>query len=289
MHSISLGITFGLIALFSAGFANFLIKIPCQKIGPNKLIFYRNIFSTIFLTIILFLTLDQTNFSPKYIFITIGLSAFGYIPMYYFYKAAAIGKIGLVSPITSIDTLIAVLLALAIFNESLSGIQFFAIAGIIVGIVLLSIDLKQFKSSDILKISSGVPYALIAAFGWGIWMVLIKFPVNHLGPYLTSLIIEAGAMVFAFFIMKKSKTSVALDDKKMLLYIIPISLFMVLWSLAYYQGIRIANVSVVLTLSSASPLIVTLLGRFFYKERLDKKQYFSIGLILIGVILLSMK
>lgn len=287
MNNLSLGIIFGLIALVTNGIASFLAKVPAKAIGANKLILYRNISNTILLAIILFFTLDQATFSLKYMIIALLLSFFGYIPMYYFYRAAAIGKMGVVSPVASANALVATILALTIFGEKLTNLQTISIVIIISGIILISINFREFKSSHIFSVSSGVPYALIAALGWGIWSVLVKFPASHLGPYLTSLIIEGGSMVVAFYLVLKNKEILALKNQKMLKYIIPISVLMVIWSLAFYQGIRVANVSIVITLSSASPLIVTLLGRIFYHEKLEIKQYFAIAMIISGIILIS--
>jgi uncharacterized membrane protein len=207
--------------------------------------------------------------------------------MYYFYKATAIGKMGMISPVASANALIATLLALTFFHEKLTGLQLISVLVIISGIVLISINFKEFKSSHIFLKSSGVPYALIAAIGWGIWAFLVKIPASQLGPFLTSLIIEGGALFIALFLVLNSKESVPLKDKKPLNYIIPISIFMVLWSLSFYQGIKVANVSIVTTLSAASPLIVAILGKIFYQENLTSLQYFAIGLIVCGIMLIS--
>jgi uncharacterized membrane protein len=140
-----------------------------------------------------------------------------------------------------------------------------------------------------LEISSGIPFALIAAIGWGIWMVLIKFPVSELGPYLTSFIIEGGALVIAFLTLKRSNEELKVSDKKVFLYIIPISILMTIWSISYYQGIKISDISVIVAISSASPFVVTLFGKIFYKEELAFKQYLAIALIISGIILISLK
>lgn len=287
MSRLTLGIIFGLIACFSAGLSNALVKVPTKELGANKVIFYRNIFNTIFLLIIVLLTLDKATFSPTYILITLGLSFFGYWPMYFFYRAASIGKVGIISPIASANSMIAVILATFLFNEKLSVLQLFSIIVIVVGVILISINPKDFDRSSIFKVSSGIPYALLAALGWGIWMALIKIPITHLGPYLTSFIVEAGALITAFFILRGSRERLVLQNKKLLNYIIPISLLMVLWSVAYYQGVNVSDVSIVVAISSASPVVVALYGRLFYKEKLETKQYFSIALLILGIILLG--
>lgn len=286
-NNLSLGITFGLIAFLSQGFINFLASVPAKKLNLNKFILHRNIFNTIFLTIILFLTLKESAFSPLYMLEAFALSIVGYIPMYYFYKAASVGKMGVVAPVASTQTLIVTFLAFVLLGEHITGLQTIAIFLIVSGIILISIRFRDFKNSHIFDIKSGVPYAMIAALGWGIWTVLIKIPASHLGPFLTSLIVEAGAIIPAIFLLKKSGESLVLEDKKILKHLIPISALMVLWSIVYYQGIKIASVGIITALSSANPLIVAILCWIFYKEKLTIKQWLAIFLIVAGIMLVS--
>lgn len=289
MDKITLGVIFGIAALLFGGLANALAKRPAVNNNPNKIIFYRNIFNSFLLLIILLFTLNQTTFAFKYILFAVGLSIFGYVPMYYFYKAAAIGKIGIVSPVSSGNTIVALLLAFLFLNERITILQTISIMIVICGIILISIDLKAIKKSEIFKVSSGVPYALIAAVGWGIWYVLAKIPTMALGPFLTSFIIEFISIFVALFLIIKSKDNLKLHSKGTLWQIVPISVCMVLWSLSYYQGIKIANVSVIVTIASASPLVVVLLGKLFYKEKLAAKQYLAILLIIAGILSLALK
>jgi len=288
MTNSSLGILFGLIALLTNGFAGALAKVPVKALGVNKLIFYRTVFNSSLLLIVLLFTLSQSNFSLKYVLITVAVAIFGYLPMFFFYKAMALGKVGVISPVASANSIVAVLLSIIFLNESLNGLQYISILFIIFGVILISTNFKEFERSSLFKVSSGIPYALLAALGWGIWSVLVKAPTQVLGPFFTSFIIETVGLVMAFLLIRGSKEGVKIKDKSILLTVIPISIFMVIWSLAYYQGIRISNVSILVPLSSASPLIVALYGKFKYKEVLSTQQYVGIGVILLSVIMLSM-
>lgn len=289
MNNATLGIIFGLLALFGGGISNALVKIPSQKEGVNKTVLYRNFFITIFLGVLVLFTLDQAHFDWRYILFTIGLAIFGYIPMYFYFKATTVGKIGVVSPVSAGNTLIAIIIAIVFFHDKLSGYQYLAIAIILAGIGIISLNIREFKASQIFKIESGVPYALIAALGWGIWMPLVKVSIDHLGPYLASFIVELTIFLLALFLVARSKEKLTLKNQSSLLYLIMISIFVLIWEIGYYMGLQIADVSIIVTLSSASPIVVTLFGRIFYKEKLSLKQYFAIALIIVGIVLISIK
>lgn len=289
MDNATLGIFFGLLALLGGGISNALVKTPSQQEGVHRTVFYRNLFIVILLGILVLFTLDQAHFSLGYILLTIGLGIFGYIPMYFYFKATTVGKIGVISPVSSANTLIAVIIAITFFHEKLSNYQYLAITIILLGIGIISLNIKEFKASHIFKIESGVPYALVAALGWGIWMALIKIPIDNLGPYFASFIIELTIMLVALFFVFKSGEKLALKNKTSLSYLIPISLSLMIWEIGYYMGLQVANVSIIVALSSASPIVVAIFGRFFYKEKLSLKQYLAIGLIILGIILISLK
>jgi len=289
MDKITLGILFGLSALVFNGLAGALTKKPTQNNDPNKVILYRNIFNSILLFVILLFTLGETEFSPWYILYTIGLSIFGYIPMYYFYKAAKVGKMGVISPVSAGSIIITIVLSFLFLREKISTLQILAMILMIFGIIGLSVDFKGVKKSEIFKTSSGIPYALIAALGWGIWAVLAKFSSEAIGPFLTSFIVEFFAIFVALFLLKRSKENLVLDKKETIWQILPISVCMVLWSLSYYQGIKISNLSIIATLSTASPLVTVIYSRIFYKEKLQLRQYLAIVIIILGILGLSLR
>lgn len=208
--------------------------------------------------------------------------------MYFFYRAMAIGRAGVVSPVASSSALVTTLLAIIFVGDRLLPLQLFSIAVIIFGIILISIKVRQFHASDIFKVSSGIPYALVAAVGWGIWAILAQISSKNLGPFLTAFIIEFIAIFVALFLIKKNGETLSIGNKKAFYYIIPMSIFMCIESLVYYQGIKISNVSIVATLTSASPLVVVIFGYLVYKERLSIKQYLAIAMIIGGIALLTL-
>ncbi len=269
------------------GLGNGISQVPIKKIGARRVIFFRSIFMSLILFMVLLFFLSETDFSPTYILITFVISLIGYIPLVTFYKALKIGKVGIISPIASSSVVFTILFSIIFFKESLNQMQLFAILVIIFGIVLISINFKDIKNSNLFKISSGVPFALITCVLWGLVFFLFKIPVNVLGPILTSFIIEFGNLVYSGINLKISKIGFKLPDKKTLTYIFILALCVTVGSLFYNLGIRVSDVSIVAALYSSNPLVATLYGKFVYKEKLKMQQYFAIFLMLIGIVLVS--
>lgn len=282
----SLGIIFGLISMLGFGLGNAISQIPVRKIGNKKTIFYKNMFMSIVLIIILFFT-RNANFSLIYILIAVGIGVLGYITILTFYQSLKIGKVGIVSPITSSSIIFTIIFSIIFFKESLTNIQFFSLFLIILGLITISIDFRDFKKSSLFDMSSGIIFALVTAFLWGLVLFLTKIPILILGPILTAVITEFIIFLSSSINIKISKESFFLKEKWLIKYLLIIAIFTVAGTLFFNLGINIANVSIVAALASSNPLVSTIYGRIVYKEKLKLFQYLGGILIVLGVIFVS--
>ena len=284
--AISFGILAGIIAMIGYGLSNAIAKSPIRNIGSKKTVFYRNLFVTLMLLPLLFI-FPAESYKLSYLLIAVLISIIGYLPLVIFYKAMKYGKVGVVSPIAGSAVIITVLLSIIFFNEVLTITQSFAMLLTICGIILISLDFKNFKSSHLFDLSSGAPYALVACLLWGLVFFLFKIPVMLIGPVLTSFIIEAGITFTSAGHIAFSKKSFTLPNKKDLKHIFLIAFFGAIGTLFYTLGLKASYVSIVAVLTSANPLVATLYGKVIYKEKLKASQYIAILFILAGIILIS--
>ncbi len=284
-----LGLLLGISSLIFMGIGNAISKVPIKSFGPNKLMFWRGVFMSIILFFVVMFTGQFTNFSLKYTLITVAISFIGYWPLYFFYKGMDLGKVGIVSPVSSIYTIFTTFLAMAVYKDRLSMVEIISITIIICGIFLISINFRDFKNSHLFQKSSGIYYAILAAIGWGIYFFLIRIPVMEMGAVLTTYLEETIMLIIVFIIMLIGKEKVDKPSYNNIKPVLIIAVLSVLGVLSYYQGIKIYSLSVMTAIAAASPLVVCIYGWFVYKEKLSPKQYFAIALIVAGIILLSLK
>jgi drug/metabolite transporter (DMT)-like permease len=278
---ISQGVIFGLLAMIGFGMSNAMSRIPSQALGGIKTIFYRGLGVNIlqfFILIFLF---------PKVIvwqgvLIAFVIAIFSYLPIMFFYKGLNLGKVGLISPVANSSAIVTILLAVVFFREALNFSQIASGVLIIIGIVFLSVNFKELKNSQLFKISSGVPFALAACIGWGIFFFVLKYPVTLIGPILTSVIIQFFILIISAIHLRATRTDFSLPAG-FAKYFIPIALFSVLGPLAYNYGIKTSAVSLVAMFYMANPLLATVYARIAYKEKLSVQQYAAICVIIIGV------
>ncbi|MFA5108701.1 MAG: DMT family transporter [Candidatus Micrarchaeia archaeon] len=288
MDEISLGILLGLVAMFGFGISDALAKLPLVRLGGAKVIFIRNLFiSAIFLAAILFIHPDFGQIDYSFVALAIIISAIAYFPLSYFYRGLKVGEIGLVTPVAHSSIIITAILSVIFFHEALTQLQICAIALIFFGLVLISINFKDIKSSQLFKLSSGIPYALITGILWGLVYFLIKIPILIIGPILCSFILEFVILCSSAAHIFLSKQEFKFDLKGIWRPMLALSVLSAVASFALNFGIGEYNVSIVAALAFASPLVATLYARFAYHEKLTSLQWVAVLIILVGVVALA--
>lgn len=285
---VTAGVIFGILSMLAFGLGNALSKVPAQKLGGRNSVLFRNLMMSVFLFMIFIFFERNPIISFEYILIAIGVSVIGYLPLFTLYKALDVGKVGVVTPITGSSIFFTVVLSIVFFGERVGVLQGFAIAAIIIGVVLISINFREFRKSHIFDIKSGVPFALVTCLGWGVYAFLFNVPVNVLGPIMTGLITETGILVIGFFAVLFSKEGFRVPDIKTMNYVIMVAFFGVAAVLAYGAGLNSSDVSIVAPIAFANPIVATLYGAVFYGERLKFQQYSGVVLAIMGIVFMSL-
>ena len=129
-------------------------------------------------------------------------------------------------------------------------------------------------------------YALVIIIGWGISFFLLRIPITQVGPVLTTLWF-AGLLVpfFAFSFLWQKYEPV---QRSVIPWFFFIAFFSAIAALAFSFGLELGPVSVVVPVESSAPLVAVLVSYLFLKERLDFNQKISIGLIILGIITVSL-
>lgn len=283
----SLGIIFALISMAGYGLSNAISKPAAKGLGSQKTLFYRNIVVSLILFLLLLANFKNAHFSGFYVFVALLISLVGYVPIIAFYEAIKRGKVGIIAPIGSSSLIVTIFLSLVFLKETLTGNQIAAILFIVFGIVLISVNFKDFKNSHLFSISSGVPFALIACFGWGLVFFLLKFPVTKLGPVFSGFILETG-LVFISGVHLRAVKSDYKVNKTYYKYIFLMALGVTAGTLFYGYGINVTSVSIVAAISGCAPLVATMYGKLVYKEKLSIQQYLAGIMVVFGIIALSL-
>ena len=207
-----------------------------------------------------------------------GLMGFGGLTA--FYAGLATGRMGVVSPISSLSVFIPLAIAI-IGGEKPSTVQMIGM-----GIALLG----GFCASGP-EIRGGVSakpliFATIAAFGFGGAITLIA-KGSQTSPIMTMTTMRFTTFLVALVLLAKYRTFGGFTKKDLpILIIIGAADFFgnLLLGIATTKGL----VSLAVVLGSLFPIVTALLAFKFLHERLHKVQYLGVVLAISGVVILSL-
>lgn len=204
---------------------------------------------------------------------------FGYIGLACLYEGLSTGRMGVVSPISSLSTVIPLAYAL-ITGDVLSTIT-------LVGVVIAVIGVFCASGPEL---SQGLPakpllLALGAAAGFGLALTFIA--IGSQSSALLTMVSMRGATFFVTLALAiKFKTTGKFDKKAMpLLFFIGAADFIanLLLGIACTKGL----VSVAMVFGSLYPIATAILAYKFLQERLHRVQYVGIALAVTGVSIIS--
>ncbi|MFC7310655.1 EamA family transporter [Streptomyces monticola] len=222
----------------------------------------------------------------------VAAGAVGPVAMLSFYKALALGPMGVVSPLGSIGVMVPVGVGL-VLGERPGLLQYGGIAVAVVGILLAGGP--EFRGAAVRR--QAILLTLLAAFGFGAVMALIAEASTTLtGLFLalfvqrvTNVVVGGGALCVS--VKRGAKALPEEGGMKVVWAALPALAFVGLADVAangtYSVAAQTGPVTVAAVLASLYPVVTALAARGVLKERLRGVQAAGAGLALIGTVLLA--
>ena len=281
-------ITAAVLSAVFAGLTAILAKCGIRKTSSNLATALRTIVVLIFSIIMVFVVGSQQTIKEiapvSWIFLVLSGLATGASWMCYF-KALSIGDVNKVVPIDKSSTILSVLLAILIFNETNNLIvKLFGTALIGAGTYLM-IEKKRATET---KNTKWILYAVLSAIFAALTSVLAKMGISGVESNLGTAIRTAVVLIMAWGIVlaKGEQKQLKGINKKELVFIALSGLATGASWLCYYYAIQNGIMSVVVPIDKMSVLITVLFSVVFLKEKMSFKSIF--GLIVMSVGTLAM-
>lgn len=192
-------------------------------------------------------------------------------------------------PITSSRIIIMSIIGIFFLGETTSIGKLLWIIPIIIGILLVSADLKALREPGMKK---GIIYALLATLIWGLTMPFFGVFSNKLGVYVYSFVLEFTVCMMSVLqalVTRGIKTVIPpkVELKKSWLIIVVIGVAGAFASIAINAAYATGFVSISAAVLGISPLVSVVIGRIFLHEKMSLQQYIGALIIIIGLIGIS--
>ncbi|MGW8761396.1 EamA family transporter [Streptomyces sp. NPDC055815] len=272
------------------GLADFGGGLLTRRIPALTVVVVSQTLAVLVLGTIVLATGAWTEAGPQ-LWYAVGAGVVGPAAMLAFYKALALGPMGVVSPLGSLGVLVPVSVGLLVGDRP-GLLQFAGIAVAILGVVLAGGP--ELRGAPVQR--QAVLLTLVAAFGFGSVMALIaEASTTVTGLFLalfvqrvTNVLVGGGALYAS---VRRGGRALPEGGSGVVRAALPALAFVGLADVAangtYALAAQQGPVTVAAVLASLYPVVTALAARGVLKERLRAVQAAGAGLALVGTVLLA--
>lgn len=215
-------------------------------------------------------------------------SLFGQIGLASLFRGMAVGTISIVAPISATGAAIPVIVGLAT-GEQPTPLQGAGITLAIVGVMLASREPDDTRSSSVVRpsSSSGLPYALLAALGFGLFYVTLGY-AGRVDAVWAVLVQRAVSLPLLLAAAAVARPNLAVGWHSAGVLVIAGALDAaanVLYATANAAGLG----GLAAVLASVYPVITVALAAGFLRERLAPWQWAGVASALAGIALIALR
>jgi drug/metabolite transporter (DMT)-like permease len=285
-----MAITFGLLAAILWGVADFLARFSARGLGPWRSSFYGQfpgfvIFSACLL-LIPAMRLPALQAPHLYWYLALLAAAGSTLAGFAMVRGLIAGALSLVVPVVASYGAVSTALAV-LTGEHLSRPAAIGIALTVLGIAITAMRRRP-KIADATHGSAGIGWAILAAGGYGATLWLQgRYVMPHMGPVAPLWVGSLCSLAVTLAITQARRHSLSLPPLKLLPFTWGYGTLTAFAYLSMAFGLTTGKVAIVAVLSSLCSTITALMGFFLLKERLARRQWLGIALILVGVVLIN--
>lgn len=204
-----------------------------------------------------------------------------------YFKALAMGDVNKVVPIDKSSTVMSVLLAIIVLQETNN------LTAKLLGTALLSIGIflmiEKKDSVNIGQKRKWILYAFLSAVFAAVTSILAKIGIDGVESNLGTAVRTSVVLLFAWAIVLVKGKQKALKklDKKELVFILLSGVSTGASWLCYYYALQNGVVSIVVPIDKLSIIVSIVFSYIVFKERLSKKAFIGLCLMVIGTLIMA--
>ena len=278
------------LSAFFAGITSILAKCGIKKTDSDAATAFRTSAVLLFAWIMVFIVGSYHTISTitakSLLFLVLSGMATGGSWICYF-KALSMGDINKVVPIDKSSTILSILLAIILFGETENlAVKLTGTAILTAGIYLM-VEKKQDCEKG--NGNQWKFYAILSALFAALTSILAKVGIAGVESNLGTAIRTGVVFVMAWLIvfMKGKQTQLKQIDKKEFAYLSLSGIATGSSWLCYYYAIQNGIVSVVVPIDKLSIVIAVAFSYIVFKERLSKKAFIGLLLLVFGTLIMS--
>ena len=282
-------IAIGLLAAFCWGTSDYLSRSQSEKVGYYRTVVYSQM-TTLIVILVLTPFISPNLVAP--VSTLIALVAAGVLNFAAFiclYRAFHSGVVSVVAPVAYTYPAVTTLLSIAILGSALSSAMILAIAGIIVGVVLLSTRFSELARSlrgeGRASLTAGVGLALGASVFFGTVYIAIGYAAPQVSVVIPVMVLRIVGVAAGFALAPILHQEVRPSRLTFSRIMVLMGVLETAGFLSFTYGIAgdVGSLPVVVAISGMGGAVAASYGLYFLKEHLEPNQMLGVVLSLLGV------
>lgn len=273
---------------FFAGITTILAKCGIKKTNSNIATAVRTIVVLLFAWLMVFITNAQGGIKDidarSWALLILSGFATGASWLCYF-KALQLGDVNKVVPIDKSSIILTIILAFIFFREPISPIKIISVIAIGVGTFMM-IQKKENASGNSEQGKSYLIYALLSAVFASLTSILGKAGMQNINSNLGTAIRTCVVLIMAWIVVfvTKEHSEVKRIPKNELIFILLSGVATGASWLCYFKALQTGPASVVVPIDKLSIVISIVFSYFVFGEKLTKKAFAGLCLIVAGTL-----
>ena len=204
-----------------------------------------------------------------------------------YFKALSLGNVNQVVPVDKSSTVLTVLLAIFLFQETANLVVKLAGTALLAVGIFLMVEKKQVQAKTASR--GWLIYAIGSAVFAALTSILAKLGVRDVASNLATAIRTGVVLVMAWVIvlMKGKAPQVKSLEAKELVFIALSGLATGASWLCYYYAVQHGILSVVVPIDKLSVVVTVAFSYFVFHEKLSRKALAGLGLMVVGTLLMA--
>ena len=285
-----MGITYALGALLFWAIGDFFIQKTSRKIGVVESLFFIGITGSV--AFFPFVKNDlMAIFSDGSMLAIVCLAGIVmFFAALFNFEGLKDGKIAIVEPISSLEMPLTVLLSIVIIFERPTLTQLLLIAVIFIGVLLTITQHHTHLHFHKRIFEKGVAFAGIGAVGMALTDFIFGLSSRDVSSVVTIWFVHTiiATLCLVYILVKLDIKDLGRRFIKYPVIIITQSIADNLAWLFYGLAVITLPISIAITVSECYVVLAAMFGVFLNKEKLKKHQYAGVGIVFVGVIILSL-
>lgn len=283
-------IVFSVLSAFFAGVTAVLSKAGIKNVNSNLGTAIRTVIVLIFAWLMVFVTGVQSGISEigtkTLVFLILSGFATGASWLCYF-RALKYGDVNKVAPIDKSSTILTMLLAFIFLHEEITWLKAVCIVLIGAGTYMM-IEKKHNTDEKITQKSDWLIWAVLSAVFAALTSILGKIGISGVDSTLGTAIRTFVVLIMAWVVVfvTKSRDGIKSITSKTLGFLVLSGITTGLSWLCYYKALQDGPASVVVPIDKLSILVTVIFSYAVLKEKLTKKAFIGLVLLVAGTLLL---